>query len=117
MASDGYASKSGLSRRYVFLLSLFHVQQLQYLGQNLTNLSLQRKYSDASEFAICSLIGGFFFLRFVNPAIVMPQAYMLVESVPGKHPRRTLTLVCLYLSIMYWQCSGSAAYYVYKHLF
>lgn len=54
---------------------------------------LQRKYPDATDYAICSLIGGFFFLRFINPAIVTPQAYMLVEGVPAKHPRRTLTLV------------------------
>ncbi|CAJ0766263.1 9818_t:CDS:2 [Entrophospora sp. SA101] len=53
----------------------------------------QRKYPDATEFAICSLIGGFFFLRFVNPAIVTPQAYMLVDGIPGNHPRRTLTLI------------------------
>jgi Ras GTPase-activating-like protein IQGAP2/3 len=32
-------------------------------------------------------------LRFINPAIVTPQAYMLVDGVPAKHPRRTLTLV------------------------
>ena len=56
-------------------------------------LLLQRKYPEATDYAICSLIGGFFFLRFINPAIVTPQAYMLVEGVPAKHPRRTLTLV------------------------
>ena len=56
-------------------------------------LLLQRKYPDASDFAICSLIGGFFFLRFINPAVVTPQAYMLVDGVPAKHPRRTLTLI------------------------
>lgn len=54
---------------------------------------LQRKYADVTDVAICSLIGGFFFLRFINPAIVTPQAYMLVDGVPAKHPRRTLTLV------------------------
>jgi Ras GTPase-activating-like protein IQGAP2/3 len=54
---------------------------------------VQRKYPDANDGAICSLIGGFFFLRFINPAVVTPQAYMLVEGVPSKHPRRTLTLV------------------------
>jgi Ras GTPase-activating-like protein IQGAP2/3 len=54
---------------------------------------MQRKYPEATDYAICSLIGGFFFLRFINPAIVTPQAYMLVEGVPAKHPRRTLTLV------------------------
>jgi Ras GTPase-activating-like protein IQGAP2/3 len=32
-------------------------------------------------------------LRFVNPAIVTPQAYMLVDGNPAKNPRRTLTLV------------------------
>ncbi|KAH8831915.1 Rho GTPase activation protein [Flagelloscypha sp. PMI_526] len=53
----------------------------------------RRKYPDAKDFAICSLIGGFFFLRFINPAIVTPQAYMLVDGVPAKHPRRTLTLI------------------------
>jgi Ras GTPase-activating-like protein IQGAP2/3 len=53
----------------------------------------QRKYPEASDASICSLIGGFFFLRFINPAIVTPQAYMLVDGVPAKHPRRTLTLV------------------------
>ncbi|RXK38695.1 IQ domain-containing GTPase activating protein [Tremella mesenterica] len=53
----------------------------------------RRKYPDASDVSICSLIGGFFFLRFINPAIVTPQAYMLVDGVPAKHPRRTLTLL------------------------
>ncbi|KAK0566578.1 RasGAP protein [Tilletia horrida] len=53
----------------------------------------KRKYPDANDFAICSLIGGFFFLRFINPAIVTPQAYMLVDGAPAKHPRRTLTLI------------------------
>jgi Ras GTPase-activating-like protein IQGAP2/3 len=39
------------------------------------------------------MIGGFFFLRFINPAIVTPRAYMLLETAPGNAPRRTLTLV------------------------
>ena len=69
-------------------------------------LVFQRKYPEATDYAICSLIGGFFFLRFINPAIVTPQAYMLVEGVPAKHPRRTLTLVCGFQSratrIQYW---------------
>jgi len=57
------------------------------------NSGSQRKYSEASDASICSLIGGFFFLRFINPAIVTPQAYMLVYGVPARYPRRTLTLV------------------------
>ncbi|KAK4055059.1 RasGAP protein [Microbotryomycetes sp. JL221] len=55
----------------------------------------RRKYPEATDYAICSLIGGFFFLRFINPAVVTPQAYMLIDSLPAsaKHPRRTLTLI------------------------
>ncbi|EJT46344.1 GTPase-activating protein (Ras GTPase-activating protein) [Trichosporon asahii var. asahii CBS 2479] len=62
----------------------------------------RRKYPEVTEAQICSLIGGFFFLRFLNPAIVTPQAYMLIESKgqhlgqpdqPPKNPRRTLTLI------------------------
>ncbi|OLL24295.1 GTPase-activating protein [Neolecta irregularis DAH-3] len=53
----------------------------------------RRKYPEGSELAVCSLIGGFFFLRFINPAIVTPHAYMLVDGVPRDSPRRTLTLV------------------------
>ena len=53
----------------------------------------RRKYPNSSEYAMCSLIGGFFFLRFVNPAIVTPQAYMLIDNTPTDNPRRTLTLV------------------------
>ncbi|KAI8330166.1 Rho GTPase activation protein [Chlamydoabsidia padenii] len=53
----------------------------------------KRKNPQASEFSICSMIGGFFFLRFINPAIVTPRAYMLLDNAPGKYPRRTLTLI------------------------
>ncbi|KAI8647885.1 putative ras GTPase-activating protein sar1 [Parasitella parasitica] len=53
----------------------------------------KRKYPHATDSAISSLIGGFFFLRFINPAIVTPQAYMLIDSNPGPNPRTTLTLI------------------------
>ncbi|KAJ2762588.1 RasGAP protein, partial [Coemansia nantahalensis] len=53
----------------------------------------KRRYPDAPESAVCSLIGGFFFLRYINPAIVTPQAHMLIESPPTQNPRRVLTLV------------------------
>lgn len=53
----------------------------------------RRKYPDASEQSVCTLIGGFFFLRFINPAIVTPRSYMLIEQVPADNPKRTLTYV------------------------
>lgn len=53
----------------------------------------RRKSPGASEYSVCSMIGGFFFLRFINPAIVTPRAYMLVDTAPATAPRRTLTLV------------------------
>jgi len=53
----------------------------------------RRKYPDSSEQSVCTLIGGFFFLRFINPAIVTPRSYMLIEQVPADNPKRTLTYV------------------------
>lgn len=53
----------------------------------------KRKYPEANDQAICTLIGGFFFLRFLNPAIVTPKSYMLIEGTPADRPRRTLTLI------------------------
>ena len=53
----------------------------------------RRKYPDAQEQTVCTLIGGFFFLRFLNPAIVTPRSYMLIEQTPAEHPKRTLTYV------------------------
>ncbi|PHH65607.1 hypothetical protein CDD81_2042 [Ophiocordyceps australis] len=53
----------------------------------------KRKYPDANDTVICTLIGGFFFLRFINPAIVTPKSYMLIDGTPSERPRRTLTLI------------------------
>ncbi|ODM19096.1 hypothetical protein SI65_05713 [Aspergillus cristatus] len=53
----------------------------------------RRKYPEAQDQTICTLIGGFFFLRFINPAIVTPRSYMLIDATPTEKPRRTLTLI------------------------
>lgn len=51
------------------------------------------KFSDVTREQVCSLIGGFYLLRFINPAIVTPQAFMLVESKLSANTRRNLTLL------------------------
>ena len=56
-------------------------------------LLTKKKFPEVKDMAICSLIGGFFLLRFLNPAIVTPQSYMIIDSQPSKNPRRTLTLI------------------------
>jgi len=53
----------------------------------------RRRYPQAEDDLICTLIGGFFFLRFINPAIISPASYMLIDSTPAENPRRTLTYV------------------------
>lgn len=65
---------------------------IRWICKQIRNLT-KRKYPDSSDYSICSLIGGFFFLRFINPAIVTPHAYMLIDGSPGEHLRRTLTLI------------------------
>lgn len=65
---------------------------LRWICKQIRRLT-KKKYPESSVWSICSLIGGFFFLRFVNPAIVTPQSYMIIDSQPGKTVRRTLTLL------------------------
>lgn len=54
---------------------------------------MKQYYPDATTENITSLIGGFFLLRFVNPAIVTPTAYMLIKDKPSPVASRNLTLV------------------------
>ncbi|KAI9843086.1 MAG: glyceraldehyde-3-phosphate dehydrogenase 1 [Sclerophora amabilis] len=65
---------------------------IRWICKQIRSLS-RRKYPDAQDQVICTLIGGFFFLRFINPAIVTPRSYMLIDGTPAEHPRRTLTLI------------------------
>ena len=65
---------------------------IRWICKQIRSLS-RRKYPDAQDQTICTLIGGFFFLRFINPAIVTPRSYMLIDGTPEELPRRTLTLV------------------------
>ena len=65
---------------------------IRWICKQIRSLS-RRKYPDAQDQIICTLIGGFFFLRFINPAIVTPRSYMLIDGTPADHPRRTLTLI------------------------
>ncbi|KAL1310851.1 hypothetical protein AAFC00_001084 [Neodothiora populina] len=65
---------------------------IRWICKQIRSLS-KRKYPDAQDQTICTLIGGFFFLRFINPAIVTPRSYMLIEQVPADNPKRTLTYI------------------------
>ena len=71
---------------------------IRWICKQIRSLS-KRKYPDAQDHTICTLIGGFFFLRFINPAIVTPRSYMLIEQNPGDNPRRSLTYVSQLLSL------------------
>jgi len=76
-----------------FFPSLFSFSFLLFLT---TALLVQQKFPDVSAFAVGSLVGSFFMLRFINPAVVTPQAYMLVDQQLSTQARRTTTLVCIF---------------------
>ncbi|KAK9469948.1 Rho GTPase activation protein [Lipomyces arxii] len=65
---------------------------IRWLCKQIRSLT-RRKYPGIDEATVGTLIGAFFFLRYVNPAIVTPHSYMLVDSLPADCPRRTLTLL------------------------
>ncbi|KAF2687805.1 Rho GTPase activation protein [Lentithecium fluviatile CBS 122367] len=65
---------------------------IRWICKQIRSLS-RRKYPDAQDQTICTLIGGFFFLRFINPAIVTPRSYMLIDATPAENPKRILTYI------------------------
>lgn len=65
---------------------------IRWICKQIRSLS-RRKYPDAQDHTICTLIGGFFFLRFINPAIISPISYMLIDAAPADCPKRTLTYI------------------------
>jgi Ras GTPase-activating-like protein IQGAP2/3 len=65
---------------------------IRWICKQIRSLS-RRKYPEAQDQTICTLIGGFFFLRFINPAIVTPRSYMLIDATPAEYPKRTLTYI------------------------
>ncbi|XP_028515761.1 GTPase-activating protein [Exaiptasia diaphana] len=58
------------------------------------------KYPDVSVEQVSSMVGGFFLLRFLNPAIVTPSAHMLTSKQPSQTMRRNLTLIAKILQSM-----------------
>jgi len=52
---------------------------------------VKQKFPNATRAQTCGLIGGFFLLRYINPAVVTPQAFMLVDSKLSNNTKRNLT--------------------------
>lgn len=65
---------------------------IRWICKQIRKLMIQY-FPDSNEAHHCSMIGGFFLLRFVNPAIVTPQAFMLVDTKLSAPTRRNLTLL------------------------
>ncbi|KAF2068794.1 hypothetical protein CYY_009886 [Polysphondylium violaceum] len=52
---------------------------------------VKQKFPNATRAQTCGLIGGFFLLRYINPAVVTPQAFMLVDAKLSNNTKRNLT--------------------------
>jgi Ras GTPase-activating-like protein IQGAP2/3 len=65
---------------------------IRWICKQIRDLS-KEKFPTATREQVCSLIGGFFLLRFINPAVVTPQAFMLVDTKLSANTRRNLTLL------------------------
>lgn len=68
-------------------------------------LLARRRFPEASDNQISSLLGGYFFLRYINPAIVTPHAFLLVKDAPNPRARRNLTMVAKLVQLMANQSS------------
>ncbi|KAH3767777.1 RasGTPase-activating protein [Pelomyxa schiedti] len=65
---------------------------IRWISRQISDL-FHEKFPEASQAQKCSVIGGFFLLRFVNPAIVTPNAFMLIDTKLSQTTRRNLTLI------------------------
>ncbi len=50
-------------------------------------------FKDATESQIAALIGGFVFLRYINPVIVAPESINIVTKKPSPQARKNLMMV------------------------
>lgn len=68
--------------------------ELSYVFEHIWNAA-EKKFSKPNEECIEKYIAvsGFFFLRFITPAILDPYLFGLSQDVPQPHTARTLTLI------------------------
>jgi len=65
---------------------------IRFICRQIKQLVLQ-KFPDMKHEQVCGTIGGFFMLRFVNPAIATPNAHMLIEGKLSAIQRRNMTII------------------------
>ena len=53
----------------------------------------RRHWPDANDEQVYPLVGGFIFLRYINPIIVAPESVRLLSVAPTKQLRRSLVLL------------------------
>ncbi|XP_065055837.1 uncharacterized protein LOC135684274 isoform X2 [Rhopilema esculentum] len=66
----------------------------------------EKKFQNIAPETVTCLIGGFFMLRFINPAIVSPHAHMLLTCQPRPKVRRNLVMVAKILQAMSNKLTG-----------
>ncbi|EDV25310.1 uncharacterized protein TRIADDRAFT_55233 [Trichoplax adhaerens] len=69
------------------------------IAENLVSTE-EENFPSASPQIITSLIGSFFFLRFVNPAVVTPKAYGITTEPISPKTTRNLTLIAKILKCL-----------------
>lgn len=74
---------------------------IRWISKQIKKLT-KAKFPDMNNSEIGSLIGSFFMLRFINPAIVTPEAYMLVDQKLSTHAKRTTTFVLFIFHFFYF---------------
>lgn len=89
------ASLDSVVGRFVDLL-IAHIDSVPYgirwLCKTIRRLLL-RTFPQCGDDDVATLIGGFFMLRYVNPAVVTPYTVMRVEGTISARTKRNLTLV------------------------
>ncbi|KAJ6231165.1 gtpase-activating protein [Anaeramoeba flamelloides] len=65
-------------------------EEIRMICKKIKSLTLQF-YPETSEDRLYAMIGGFFFLRFINPSFISPNKYGIIEGKLSKIQRKTFT--------------------------
>jgi len=65
---------------------------IRFICRHIKQLIMAR-FPELTMTQVCGFVGGFFMLRFINPAIATPNAHMLVEQKLDAVARRNVTII------------------------
>ncbi|PVU94892.1 hypothetical protein BB561_002199 [Smittium simulii] len=100
---DNQDSKTSYITNEILNNIIFNIDKVPYgirwICKQVMLLS-KSKFPDLAEDKLFSIVGGFFFLRYINPAIMLPQLYISIEPELLDDSRNLLKSIAKYIQTL-----------------